>query len=300
MEKIKLSETLQVSRIVLGLWRLSEWNMEKEEILHLMEECKELGITTFDHADIYGDYTCEALFGEALALKPALRRDIQIITKCGIKLVSKNRPDHKIKYYDTSKKHIIHSVENSLRNFRTDYIDLLLIHRPDPLMNPAEVAEAFAQLKAEGKVLNFGVSNFSPSQFHLLNSYLNFPLVTNQVELSVSNLSQFVNGCIEQCQERNIPPMAWSPLAGGEIFYSENEKEVRLRETLHKIKGELNIDSIDQVMYAWLLNHPANIIPIVGSGKVSRIRKAVDALNIHMTREQWFEVWQSSVGKEVD
>lgn len=300
MEKVRLTENLEFSRIVHGYWRLAEWNMKAEETLALLEKCIEMGITTIDHADIYGDYTCESLFGKVLALKPELRERIQIVTKCGIKLISKNRPDHKVKHYDTSRDHIIKSVENSLKNLHTDHIDLLLIHRPDPFMNPEEVADAFSKLKEEGKVLNFGVSNFRPSQFNMLSSYLDFPLVTNQVEISVMYLNSFIDGTIDQCVERGIAPMAWSPLAGGKIFSSNDEKAARLRDTLGKIAGELNVQSIDTLMYAWLLNHPAKIIPIIGSGKIDRIKAAVEAEKIKLTRQQWFEIWESSTGREVD
>lgn len=224
---------------------------------------------------------------------------MQIITKCGIKLISKNRPEHKIKYYDTSKEHIVKSVEKSLKNFNTDYIDVLLIHRPDPFMNPDEVAQAFTELKEQGKVLNFGVSNFNPSQFNMLSSKLDFPLVTNQIEISVGNFENFHNGVIEQCQEKSISPMAWSPLTGGKIFNSEEEKIIRIRQTLEKIKSEVGADSISEVMYAWLLNHPAKIIPIVGSSKLDRIKSAINSIKIKLTREQWFEMWQSSTGKTV-
>ncbi len=299
VEKVKISENLQISRIVHGLWRLSDWNMSNKEILRLIEDCIELGVTTFDHADIYGDYRCEEIFGDALKLKSQLRNKMQIITKCGIKLISKNRPEHKIKYYDTSKEHIVKSVEKSLKNFNTDYIDVLLIHRPDPFMNPDEVAQAFTELKEQGKVLNFGVSNFNPSQFNMLSSKLDFPIVTNQIEISVGNFENFHNGVIEQCQEKSISPMAWSPLTGGKIFNSEEEKIIRIRQTLEKIKSQVGADSISEVMYAWLLNHPARIIPIVGSSKLDRIKSAINSIKIKLTREQWFEMWQSSTGKTV-
>jgi predicted oxidoreductase len=167
-------------------------------------------------------------------------------------------------------------------------------------MNPEEVAEAFTKLKDEGKVLNFGVSNFKPSQFNMLSSYLEFPLITNQIEISVMNLDSFVNGSIDHLLERGIPPMAWSPLAGGKIFSSNDDRAVRLRGTLERIAAELNISSIDTLMYAWLLNHPAKIIPIVGSGKIDRIKAAVEAENVKLTRQQWFEIWQSSTGREVE
>ncbi|MBA2875929.1 aldo/keto reductase [Thermaerobacillus caldiproteolyticus] len=299
MERIRLAEDLTFSRVIHGLWRLAEWNYSKEEILQLIEFCIEQGITTFDHADIYGGYTCEALFGEALALKPELRDQIEIVTKCGIKLVAKNRPEHRLKHYDTSRQHIIESVHQSLKNFQTEYIDVLLIHRPDPFMNPEEVAEAFTQLKREGKVRYFGVSNFKRSQFNMLQSYLDFPLVTNQIEVSAYNLENIEDGTLDLCQEKRIPPMAWSPLAGGKIFTADDEKAIRLRNTLEKVKEELNATNIDEVLYAWLLVHPARIMPIVGSGKKERILSAIRALELSMDRQQWFDILHSSMGHEV-
>jgi len=299
MQTVQLSEQVSFSRIVHGMWRLREWGMDKQELLQLIEECMEMGITTFDHADIYGDYSCEDLFGQALRLKPSLRSSIQIVTKCGIKLRSAKYSEHLVNHYDTSKEHIIRSVENSLRHFGTDYVDTLLIHRPDPFMDPAEVAEAFAQLKQEGKVLEFGVSNFLPSQMELLASYLDMPLVTNQLEISIMQFEHFEKGTIEKCQEKRIAPMAWSPLAGGSIFSASTERAVRVKKTLEEIKEEIGADSIDEVMYAWLLAHPAKIMPIVGSGKLERIRTAAQAVKLTLSRQQWFRMYVSSLGHNV-
>ena len=174
MERIQLSSQVDLSRIVHGMWRLTEWNFSKQDTIRFVEQCLEMGIDSFDHADIYGDYTCEGLFGEALATEPALNQKLKIVTKCGIKLLSENRPDHYIKHYDTSYDHIIWSAENSLKELRRDNVDVLLIHRPDPYMNPEEVAKAFTQLKESGKVTEFGVSNFLPSQYKALQKYLDF------------------------------------------------------------------------------------------------------------------------------
>lgn len=218
MQRIQMTEDLSFSRIIHGLWRLADWNQSKEDTLSLIQYNIENGITTFDHADIYGSYTCEALFGEALNLQPSTREKMEIVTKCGIVLPSDNRPEHKTHHYNTSKKHILTSVENSLQNLKTDYIDLLLVHRPDPFMNGEEVAEAFTQLKDEGKVRHFGVSNFKNHQWNMLQSYLPFPLITNQIELSAYNLENFEDGTLNLCQEKRVAPMAWSPLAGGAIF----------------------------------------------------------------------------------
>lgn len=299
MQRIQLSDNLSFSRIIHGLWRLSDWNLSDTEVLKLIEDCLEAGITTFDHADIYGNYTCEKKFGDALALKPELREKMEIVTKCGIKLVSDNRPEHRIKSYDTSKEHILASVNQSLENLQTDYIDVLLIHRPDPFMDPIEVADAFKQLQKEGKVRHFGVSNFKRSQFKMLQSHLEFPLITNQIELSAYQLENFKDGTVDLCQEVRLAPMAWSPLAGGSIFASDDERAVRLRSTLEKIAGELGAGGIDEVLYAWLLSHPANIMPIVGSGKMNRIHSAIRSMELSMTREQWFEILQVSMGQEI-
>ncbi|MGG4488415.1 aldo/keto reductase [Metabacillus idriensis] len=299
MQRIQLTEDLSFSRIIHGLWRLSDWNMSNEEVVKLIEECLKAGITTFDHADIYGNYTCEKKFGDALALKPELREQMEIVTKCGIKLVSDNRPEHSIKSYDTSKEHILASVSKSLENFQTDYIDVLLIHRPDPFMDPALVAEAFTQLKKEGKVRHFGVSNFKRSQFKMLQSYLDFPLITNQIELSAYNLENFEDGTLDLCQEERIAPMAWSPLAGGSIFSADDERAKNLRDTLERIALEAGAKGMDEVLYAWLISHPANIMPIVGSGKMNRIESAIRALDLTLTRDQWFDILQVAMGREI-
>lgn len=299
MQRIEMTNDLSYSRLVHGLWRLADWNQSKEDTLALIEHNLNRGITTFDHADIYGSYTCESLFGEALELKPSLRDKIEIVTKCGIVLPSEHRPHHKTHHYNTSRAHIIQSVENSLQNLRTDYIDTLLIHRPDPFMSGEEVAEAFTQLKKEGKVRYFGVSNFKDHQWNMLQSFLPFDLITNQIELSAYHLENFEDGTLNLCQEKRVAPMAWSPLAGGAVFNAEGDKAIRLRETLSKIQKEVGAQGLDQVLYAWLLNHPAHIMPIIGSGKIERIDRAIDALEIKLDHDQWFEILQSSMGHDV-
>lgn len=298
MQQIKLSDQLSISRIVHGMWRLTEWDFSQSEIIKFVEDCVEMGIDTFDHADIYGDYMVEGLFGNALSQAPALNQKIKIVTKCGIKLLSKNRPDHYIQHYDTSYDHIIWSAENSLKMLKRDSLDVLLIHRPSPLNDPSEIARAFNKLREDGKVKEFGVSNYLPGQFDALQTYLDFPLVTNQIEISVASLQEFDNGNIDLCQEIGISPMAWSPLSGGTIFKGETHRFLTIRNVLHKISDEHGV-SIDQIMYAWLLKHPANIVPIVGSGKISRVKSAVDALNINLTTQQWFQLWVASKGENV-
>ena len=299
MEKIKLSQDLSVSRIVHGHMRLVDWNMSNKEILKLTNQVIELGVTTIDQADIYGDFSCEEKLGEVLGLDKSLRSKIEIVTKCGIKFPALNRPQYKSHIYDTSFKHILKSVDTSLKNFNTDYIDLLLIHRPDPLMNPYEVAEAYNKLKQYGKVLNFGVSNFTPSQFNMLQSFLDFKLVTNQIEISPLHLDSFTDGSLDLMIEKRISPMAWSPLGGGNLFYGNDEKTIRVRNAINKVKYELNADSIEQVVYAWLLMHPSNIIPIVGSSNIDRIKSIANSLNLKLTKEQWFEIYVASRGVDI-
>lgn len=299
MQRVNLGEDLSFSRLIHGLWRLADWDQSSEETLSLIEHNLERGLTTFDHADIYGSYMCEELFGKALALKPSLREQMELVTKCGIVLESENRPSHTSHHYNTSKEHIIASAEQSLTSLNTDYIDLLLIHRPDPFMDPEEVAEAFTTLQKDGKVRHFGVSNFKQHQFTMLQSYLDQPLITNQIELSAYNLENVEDGTLNLCQEKRIKPMAWSPLAGGKVFSSNDDKAMRVRQTVEKVASEIGADGIDQVLYAWLLNHPAEIMPIVGSGKTHRIDRAIDALSLSLSREQWFEILTSSMGYDI-
>lgn len=300
ISQISLSEAgPNCSRLVLGLWRAAEWKMSRSELLAYLSTCVELGITSFDHADLYGDYTCEQLFGDALSQARSLRSQMQLITKCGIKLISKHRPSHAIKHYDTSRDHIVASVENSLRQLRTDYLDGLLIHRPDPLMDADEVAQAFAELKQSSKVLHFGVSNFTPGQFSLLASRLDVPLVTNQIEISVQHLAPFLDGTLDQCQQLRIAPMAWSPLGGGGIFKQTDAQSVRLRAALTQVGKELGGATIDQVALAWLLTHPARIVPVLGSGKLERIKSAIESTTLQLSRQQWFAIWTAATGEDV-
>lgn len=278
------------SRMIAGAWR---WALTPNEIRNLITASLAAGITTFDHADIYGNYSCEALFGEALKQQPGLRNKIELVTKFGIKLISDKRPAHRIKHYDTSKEHAVQSVENSLQALHTDRIDLLLIHRPDPLMNPEEVAAAFTLLKQQGKVLHFGVSNFTVTQFEVLQSYLPFPLVTNQVEISLYKHEALFNGITDALQKHRVRPMAWSPLGGGKFF--ENEQVNLVLEQL----GKRYHATSTQVLLAWLLKHPAGIFPVIGTTKDERIAEAAKAVTINLEKQHWFELLRSVTGREV-
>ncbi|MDR9764535.1 aldo/keto reductase [Shewanella baltica] len=287
------------SEFVAGFWRMESWDMTPIQRLSLIEQYLELGVTTMDHADIYGQYQCETLFGEALALKPALRQQMQIVSKCGIKPAFACRPERYVNHYDTSYEHIIASVEHSLKQLNTDYLDLLLIHRPDPLMDADAVAEAFKILKQAGKVQHFGVSNFTNAQFFLLQSRLDAPLVTNQVELSPLAMSTLHDGTLDLCQQRRIRPMAWSCLAGGKIFETTNPQAVRLHQTLKLIAEQVGAQDISQVIYAWVRMLPSRPVPLIGSGNIERIKSAVASNEIQLDRQQWFSIWQASMGHSV-
>ncbi|OPH53747.1 aldo/keto reductase [Vibrio campbellii] len=289
----------EFSELVQGYWRAVDWGMTAQERLSFLKQHIELGITTVDHADIYGNYECEALFGEALALDKSVREQIQIVTKCDINLCGDKTPKRKINHYDTSAAHIYQSVNNSLERLKVDEIDVLLIHRPDVLMDADEVAEAFSELHKVGKVKHFGVSNFTPRQFELLQSRLSKPLVTNQVEINPLNFEVAHDGTLDLLQTHRVRPMAWSCLGGGSIFTGDTEQAVRVRNELEAIREEVGANSIDEVIYAWVRRLPSKPMPIIGSGKIERVQAAVNALNIELTREQWYRVWVASKGHGV-
>lgn len=286
----------RLSRIVAGAWRMDSWGWTPQQRLHWIEQCMALGVTSFDHADIYGGYTVEGLFGEALALAPQLRERMQLISKCGIQLVADARPQHRLKAYDTSYAHVIASVENSLRELGTDRLDLLLIHRPDPLMDADEVARAFDDLRRAGKVLHFGVSNFTAAQFALLASRT--PLVTNQVELSPLQMTALHDGTLDQAQQSRCKPMLWSPLAGGRLFTGQDEQARCVRACIEAVAARWHC-AVATVVYAWLLRHPSQPLPIVGSSRTEALRQAVDAIEHPMDAPTWHEIWSASTGHEV-
>lgn len=296
MINIKLAEDLEISRIIQGHWRLVNWDLTGQALLSHTLRVMELGVNTFDHADIYGDYQCETIFGDALSLRRDIRHRIKLITKCGINLLSGRYPMRRLKHYDYSFEHIMASAEASLKNFRTDYIDILLLHRPAPFFDPEEVSRAFSALRKSGKVLHFGVSNFNPQQFEMLNSYLDEKLVTNQVEISPSCLEHFENGNIDFFLKERIKPMAWSPLAQGKLINPADEKDTRINHALREVSRELNVPDIDTVIYCWLLQHPASIIPIAGTGRIERLQTALEALKVKMSLEQWYRIYTASTG----
>ncbi|WP_341501262.1 aldo/keto reductase [Gallaecimonas sp. GXIMD4217] len=289
-----------IDKLVAGFWRLNDWGLGSLECANFIAQCIEAGVTAVDHADIYGGHTCEARFGEALKQAPELREQLTLITKCGIVLQQGVRAvPGQVNHYNSSRAHIIASAQQSLKNLATDRLDVLLIHRPDYLMDADEVAEAFNTLRRNGDVLAFGVSNFTPAQFSLLQSRLDFPLITNQIECSPYEMKALDDGTLDQCQQLGIHPMLWSPLAGGRLFNQGDAKAHRLRQALSEIGEEIGARGLDQVVYAWLNQHPSRPSIVLGTGKIERIHAAVAAQHLTMTREQWYRIWQASKGHAV-
>ena len=287
----------QFSRLVAGVMTWGVWghDLSATAMEKLIDTCLEVGITTFDHADIYGHYTTEAAFGAALGHRQGWRSQMQLISKCGIRLVCPQRPENTLKSYDLRKEYIIASAEQSLRNLGTDYLDLLLVHRPSPLMQADEVAAAIAQLKSQGKVLHFGVSNFTPSQFNYLHNVT--PLVTNQVKASLLHPEPCFDGTFDQCLQHRIRPMAWSPLGG--LFGRTDEAALRTTDKLAEIGSHYGSPGADLLLLAWLLHHPAGILPVLGTARPERLRGVVKALEIDLTDEHWFALLEAARGREV-
>jgi predicted oxidoreductase len=301
MKPTDLSVTLaaagpRLSAVVAGVWRLAEWQMDTAACRRWIEQCVDIGITSFDHADIYGGYLVEAMFGAALAGAPGLRQRLQIVSKCGIKLVSPQRPGHAIKSYDSSPTHVLASVDASLRALRTDHIELLLMHRPDLLMDPDALADTFGKLRAAGKVSHFGVSNHTPQQLAML--HRRFALVTQQIEFSPLQMRALADGTLEQCVDLGLRPMIWSPLAGGRLFSGDGEHVQRVRGALQAL-ADVHGVSLTTMTYAWVLRHPSRPLPITGSRRIESLQEAVAALEVKLSAEDWYRVWQASVGHEV-
>ena len=300
MPRISLGVRIpEMSRLVYGCWRLSDGGeTSPSAVARKIGLCVDQAVTTFDHADIYGNYTCEALFGAALAHDPGLKRDIQVVTKCGIMLRSPVFPDRRVKHYDTSAAHIRRSAETSLQRLGVEVIDLLLIHRPDPFMDHHETGATLDALVADGLVRGVGVSNFMPGDFDLLQSAMDSPLLTNQIEISLLQRAAFTNGQVSQVQKNGVSPMAWSPLGGGALFDPANPAGARLAGRLAKIAAEHHVLP-EAVALAWLLAHPSMIMPIVGTNDYGRIARMSECLKIGFDREMWYELWTLAEGQDV-
>lgn len=284
------------SELIAGTMRWGIWgaNHSVKEIQKLIDVCVEENITTFDHADIYGGHTTEELFGNAWKDMDLKRENLQFISKCGIVMNSDKKPSA-LKYYNYNKDYILNCVDESLSNLKTDYLDTLLLHRPSPLMNPEVIAEAFTVLKDVGKVREFGVSNFSVSQFELINQYI--PLVTNQIEISVNEISSFEDGILDQLMSKGLRPTAWSVM--GSYFSDQSDENIRIKKVIVELCDKYNAEE-NQILLAFILKHPSKIIPVIGTSKAETIRTLSKTLQIDVDLEDWFRILESIKGKEVD
>lgn len=295
MDRITLTSDVSLSRLIYGMWRIGDdADTSAGHVQAKIESCLAQGITTMDQADIYGGYEAEEILGNALK-GTDLRDKIEIVTKCDIVAPAGRYADARVKYYDTSRAHLMASVDHSLRLMGTDHVDLLLIHRPDPMMDAEETGAALDEVVASGKALSVGVSNFKLHDWTLLQSAMKTPLVTNQIELSLLAHEGFTNGDVAYLQERKVAPMAWSPLGGGSLFSQENKTLLAALKAIGEVSG------VDEtaVAVAWLLAHPARIMPVMGTNSLERIGKISDALKVGMDRETWFELYTIALGAEV-
>lgn len=283
------------SPIIIGTMRWGVWgaNHSIKAVQNLIEVCCQKRLTTFDHADIYGDYTTEKLFGDAFSKMDLKREDVQFISKCGIEMPCVNK-NFSVKSYNYSKDYILKSVEKSLENLQTDYLDVLLLHRPSPLINPIEVAESFEILTEQKRVRHFGVSNFSPSQFDLLNDV--FPLITNQVEISLNTTTAFYDGTLDQLMIKKLQPMAWSVM--GSYFTEQSEENERIKKVLKILCQKYNAEE-NQILLAFILKHPAGILPVIGSSRPENIIKLRKSLTINLENEDWFKLLEAKNGFEI-
>ena len=295
MIRVKLNEQFSLSRMAYGMWRLGDdKDTSPAHVQAKVDACLAQGITTMDQADIYGGYMAEEIFGHALK-GTSLRSEIEIVTKCDIVAPAGRHAQARVKYYDTSRQHITQSVEDSLRLMGIEQIDLLLIHRPDPMMDHHETGTTLDDLVASGKVSNIGVSNFRPWDMDLLQSAMKTRLVTNQIEISVIANDAFTNGDLAYLQRHDIKPMAWSPLAGGALFTDANASLIAIMRRL----GDKQGGDTSAVALAWLMAHPANIIPVVGTNNLDRLRALSTAFDVELGREDWFEIYTAALGHEV-
>lgn len=287
------------SPVIIGCMRLGQWgaNFDTPQYEKFIDACLDLGINDFDHADIYGGYTTEKEFGNVIKKRKDLQSKIKITTKCTIKMPCEQNPIYNVKYYDSSPEAIIKSVDESLLNLGVENIELLLLHRPDALLNAQAVGECFSSLHKAGKVSYFGVSNFTTSQFNLLNN--SYPLSNNQVEASLIHVDPFFDGTLDNSQVLDVKITAWSPLGGGKLFSeSDDEQVIRVKKTATALLSKYNCD-LSQLMLAWLAKHPSAIVPVLGTTKLKRISSAMDAVAIDLSYEDWYKLLEASRGHEV-
>jgi len=295
MDRVKITDDLEFSQIVYGMWRVADdTDTSPAHVEAKVQTALDQGITTFDQADIYGGYVAEAVLGGALKENPKLRDQMEIVTKCDIVVDAGRHAGARVKHYDTSKAHIDASVEASLTDMGIDHIDLLLIHRPDPFMDHQETGAALDAQVASGKVRSVGVSNFKLWDWNLLQSAMKTPLVTNQIEISLAEISPFTNGDLAFHQQHDHAVMAWSPLGGGSLMTGDSDAA----KVMDRIAGEQGVDRA-AVAVAFLLAHPAKILPVMGTNNLERIAKISDALKVKIDRQSWFQLYEAALGREV-
>lgn len=282
--------------MVYGTWRMLDTKPTAQEINRRLHACLELGITTLDTAEIYGLYDVETMLGAALALSPGLRGKFEIITKAGIYVPCSYHPDRRTAHYNATGPRLLKSVEKSLRFLGTDHVDLFLVHRPDWLTRADDTAAGLNELLRSGKIRAAGVSNYSASQFDLLNARMEQPLVTNQIEFHLLHPEPINDGTLHQCEKLDVLPMAWSPLAGGRIFDPTNPAAARLAEAAKSLSARYNGATLEQLAYAWILTHPSHPLPVIGTNKLERLQSAAQADGIVLEREDWYALWEAAQG----
>jgi predicted oxidoreductase len=300
--RVSLSpQGLEVSRLVYGTWRFLDdaETSNSADLLKRLHTCLDLGITTLDTAEIYGLYRVEEFIGDTLRKEPRLRDRFEIVTKAGIYVPCEFHPDRKVAFYNTTAARLVKSAEKSLRLLGTDYIDLFLVHRPDWLTSADETAEGLNRLLKEGKIRSAGVSNYNVHQFDLLNSRVDQPLVTNQIEFSLLHMDPLFDGTADQCQKHGIKPMAWSPLAQGSLMNPSLQASARLYAKAAELSAKYNGATLDQLAYAWIMAHPSQPLPIVGTNKLDRLIAAAKSADIALEREDWYALWEAAQGRNI-
>ena len=300
MKRIKLApHGPELSRMVYGTWRMLDTKPTTQELNRRLHACLELGITTLDTAEIYGLYEVEQVLGAALALSPGLRDQFEIVTKAGIYVPCSYHPERRTAHYNTTGPRLLKSVEKSLRFLGTDHVDLFLVHRPDWLTRADDTAAGLNELLRTGKIRAAGVSNYSASQFDLLNAQMKQPLVTNQIEFHLLHPEPINDGTLHQCEKFGVLPMAWSPLAGGRIFDPSNPAAARLAEAVKSMSARYSGATLEQLAYAWILAHPSHPLPVIGTNKLERLQSAAQADAIVLEREDWYALWEAAQGRRI-
>lgn len=300
MKRIELASSgPEFSQLAYGTWRFLDGDLSAQDINRRLNRCVELGITTIDTAEIYGEYDVEEAVGQALDLSPGLRDKLELVTKAGIYIPCKYHPERRVAFYNATAERLKKSLEKSLRFLGTDRLDLFLVHRPDWLTSIDETAAGLNQLIGDGKIISAGVSNYTPSQFDALNSRMDTPLVTNQVEFHLLHMDPIYDGTFDQCQQQQVKPMAWSPMAGGRLFDTSNAAAQRLAKEATELSEKYDGATLEQLAYAWIMAHPSNPLPVIGTNKLERIESAAKSVEIQLDREDWYALWTAAKGQGI-